>query len=174
VLPARLPSLALSEVRRQNGSGVWISVNQVAQVLLGGTDLVVIGKLLGPEAVVPYACTGKLLTMLANQPSMFMQMALPALSELRTAAPREHLFNISRSMAQVMLFLSGAIVTIVLAINGGFVAWWVGESRFGGMGLTALLLAGMLLRHVNVTAVYSLFCLDTNDGWRSHRSQMDS
>jgi O-antigen/teichoic acid export membrane protein len=158
VLPPRLPSLALSEVRRQIGSGVWISVNQVAQVLLGGTDLVVIGKLLGPEAVVPYACTGKLLTMLANQPSMFMQMALPALSELRTAAPREHLFNISRSMAQVMLFLSGAIVAIVLAINGGFVAWWVGESRFAGVELTALLLASMLMRHLNATLLYTLFC----------------
>ena len=158
VLPLRLPSLGVSQVRRQIGSGAWISVNQVAQVLLGGTDLVVIGKLLGPEAVVAYACTGKLLTMLANQPQMFMQMALPALSELRTAAPREHLFNVSRSMAQVMLLLSGAIVTVVLAINEPFVAWWVGESRFAGMGLTALLLGSMLLRHVNSTLLYTLFC----------------
>ena len=39
--------------KRQLGNGAWISVNQIAQVLLGGTDLVVIGKLLGPEAVVP-------------------------------------------------------------------------------------------------------------------------
>lgn len=158
VLPLRLPSLGASQVGQQIGSGAWISVNQVAQVLLGGTDLVVIGKLLGPEAVVPYACTGKLLTMLANQPQMFMQMALPALSELRTAAPREHLFNVSRSMAQVMLLLSGAIVTVVLAINGPFVSWWVGESRFAGVGLTALLLGSMLLRHVNSTLLYTLFC----------------
>jgi O-antigen/teichoic acid export membrane protein len=119
---------------------------------------VVVGKLLGPEAVVPYACTGKLLTMLANQPQMFMQMALPALSEMRTAASRERLFDVSRSMAQVMLLLSGAIVAVVLAVNASFVSWWVGASRFGGMGLTALLLAAMLVRHVNLTLIYTLFC----------------
>jgi O-antigen/teichoic acid export membrane protein len=158
MLPERWPSLGLSEARSQLGSGVWISVNQVAQVLLSGTDLVVIGKVLGPEAVVPYACTGKLLTMLANQPQMFMQMALPALSELRTAAPRGHLFDVSRSMAQVMLLLSGTIVVVVLAVNAGFVAWWVGESRFAGSPLTALLLAAMLMRHVNSTLLYTLFC----------------
>ena len=157
-LPARWPSLALEAVKRQLGSGAWISVNQIAQVLLAGTDLVVVGKLLGPEAVVPYACTGKLLTLLANQPQMFMQMALPALSELRTAAARERLFDVSRSMAQVMLLLSGAIVCVVLAVNGPFVGWWVGEARYAGLGLTALLLLAMIVRHLNLTLVYTLFC----------------
>jgi O-antigen/teichoic acid export membrane protein len=158
VLPATLPSLSLSTAWLQLSRGAWISVNQVAQVLLVGTDLVVVGKLLGPEAVVPFACTGRLANMLANQPQMFMQMALPALSSLRTSAPRERLFDVSKSMAQVMLLLSGAIVAVVLAVNGPFVTWWVGESRFGGVGLTALLLAGMLARHINVTAIYTLFC----------------
>lgn len=158
VMPSHLPALTFDAARRQLSRGAWISVNQIAQVLLVGTDIVVIGKLMGPAAVVPYACTGRLAMMLANQPQMFMQMALPALSELRTAAPRERLFEVSRSMAQVMLLLSGAIAAVVLAVNAPFVAWWVGEDRFGGMGLTALLLAGMLVRHVNVTAVYTLFC----------------
>lgn len=158
VLPIRLPSLSFSVAKQHIRGGGWISINQIAQVLLGGTDLVVIGKLLGPEAVVPYVCTGKLLMLLASQPQMFMQTALPALSELRTAAPRERLFDVSRSMAQVMLLLSGGIVAVVLAVNGPFVAWWVGESRFGGTGLTAMLLASMLARHVNLTLVYTLFC----------------
>jgi len=158
VFPSTLPSLSLSTAWRQISRGAWISVNQVAQVLLVGTDLVVVGKLLGPEAVVPFACTGRLASMLANQPQMFMQMALPALSSLRASASRERLFDVSKSMAQVMLLLSGAIVAVVLAVNGPFVTWWVGAGRFGGLGLTALLLAGMLARHINVTAVYTLFC----------------
>lgn len=158
VMPARLPAVPLSMMRERFGQGAWISVNQVAQVLLGGTDLVVIGRILGPEAVVPYAVTGKLLLMLANQPQLFMQTALPALSDLRTSAPRQRLFDVSRSMTQAMLLGSGAIVVVVLAINEPFVTWWVGESRFAGVGLTGLLLTGMLVRHLNVTAVYSLFC----------------
>ena len=56
----------------------------------------VIGALLGPAAVVPYACTAKLVTLLGNQPQLFMQMAVPALSELR-AVSRERLFQVSTS-----------------------------------------------------------------------------
>jgi len=158
VMPAKLPSLSLAVARSQLSRGAWISVSQVAQVLLVGTDIMVIGKLMGPAAVVPYACTGRLVNMLANQPQMFMQMALPALSELRATAPRQRLFEVSKSMAQVMLLFSGWIVVLVLAVNRPFVAWWVGESRFGGLGLTAVLLVTMALRHLNATATYTLFC----------------
>ncbi|HEY9466641.1 MAG TPA: oligosaccharide flippase family protein [Vicinamibacterales bacterium] len=158
VVPDTIPSLGARTVVRHLKRSGWISVSQLAQVLLAGTDLVVVGELLGPEAVVPYACTAKLPMLLANQPQMFMQMALPALSELRTTASREHLFNVARSMAQVMLLLSGGIVTVVLAVNGSFVAWWVGETRFAGQGLTALILFTMLVRHANATLNYTLFC----------------
>jgi O-antigen/teichoic acid export membrane protein len=158
VVPDTIPSLGVRTVARHFRRSGWISVSQLAQVLLAGTDLVVIGTLLGPEAVVPYACTAKLPTLLANQPQMFMQMALPALSELRTTTSREHLFNVARSMAQVMLLLSGGIVTVVLAVNGSFVSWWVGETGFGGLGLTALILLTMLARHANATLNYTLFC----------------
>jgi len=158
LLPASLPSLTLDALRHQVGRGVWISVGQIAQVMLSGTDLVVIGKLLGPEAVVPYACTGKLMALLANQPQMFMQLALPALSELRTSAPRDRLFEVSRSMTQMMMLASGAIVAVVLATNEAFVTWWVGTGQFAGVGLTVVLLVSMLLRHLNTTSVYALFC----------------
>jgi O-antigen/teichoic acid export membrane protein len=158
VVPARLPLLTLKAVWTQIGRGAWISVSQFAQVLLSGTDLVIVGKLLGPEAVVPYACTGRLVTMLANQPQMFMQLALPALSELRTSASRQRLFEVSHGMTQTMLLASGAIVVVVLATNEAFVTWWVGQGQYGGVALTVLLLVGMLIRHLNTTAIYALFC----------------
>ena len=61
-------------------------------------------------------------------------------------------------MTQVMLLVSGAIVAVVLAVNDPFVSWWVGESRFGGIGAHGAAAAGMLVRHFNVTIVYTLFC----------------
>jgi O-antigen/teichoic acid export membrane protein len=147
----------MSSARSLLGRGSWISVSQIAQVLLNGTELFVIGKLMGPAAVVPYACTAKLVTLLGNQPQLFMQMAVPALSELR-AVSRERLFQVSTSMSQAMLIGSGAIACLVLTINRPFVTWWVGSDRFLGMGLTVLLLISMMLRHWNLAVGYTLFC----------------
>jgi O-antigen/teichoic acid export membrane protein len=148
----------MSEMKSRIGRSGWISVAQVGQVLLAGTDLIVVGKLLGPEAAVVYACTGKLPTLLGNQAQMFMQMALPALSELRAGAPREQMFNVSSSLTQALLLFSGAIAVTVLAVNQPFVSWWVGPHQSGGVVLTSAMLVAMLLRHVNLTLVYTLFC----------------
>jgi len=157
-LSVHLPSLSLRGVLGHFSRGVWISVSQIAQVLVNGTDLLVIAAVLGPTAVVPYACTGKLITLLANQAQLFMQMALPALSELRVSVPRSRMFEVTTSMSQFLLISSGAIACVVLTVNGAFVSWWVEPARYAGSGLTTLLVVGMLLRHWNVTAVYSLFC----------------
>jgi hypothetical protein len=158
VLPRRVARLSWSETRRSLGRGSWISVAQIAQVLLSGTDLDGGRALLGPEAIVPYACTGKLLSMLANQPQLFMQMALPALSELRGSAARARLFEVSRSMTQVMLLCqrrhrragAGGQRSVRVLVGR--------ESRGSGPGAHGAALAGMLVRHVNVTIVYTLFC----------------
>lgn len=141
------------------GRGLWISVSQVSQLLLNGTDVILVGAMLGPPAVVVYSCTGKLLSLLGNQPQLFMQMAAPALSELRAEASRERLFQLATAMSQAMLLGTGAIVCVVLAVNEGFVAWWVGPARFGGPALTALMLLALVLRHWNDALSYTLFCL---------------
>ena len=157
-LPQTLPALSMATAQQQLGRGVWISVSQIAQVMLNGTDLLVIGAVLGPSAVVPYVCTGKLVTILTNQPQLFMQAAIPALSELRTSAPREHVIRVSTSLTQLLLLCSGAMVCVVLAVNDAFVSWWVGPANYAGGGLTALLLLVMLVRHWNASMGYSLFC----------------
>ena len=156
-LPRRLARLPWESARVKLASGFWVSVNQVAIVLLVGTDLLVVGKLLGPEWVVPYACTAKLVQVLANQPQMLMQLAMPALSELRARGERERLARACAALGQAMLLVSGAVVCVVLAVNRGFVSWWVGAGQYGGALLTALVLLTMLLRHLNLTVGYFLF-----------------
>ena len=135
-----------------------MSVSQIAQVLLNGTDVMIVGALLGPAAVVPYACTGKLVSVLANQPQAILQSAAPALSELRTTNDRGRLFQVSSALAQATLAVSGLVACVVLAVNAGFVRWWVGPEQFGGLALTLLLLAAMIIRHFNTTNIYALFC----------------
>ena len=133
------PRLVASSGRRASTStrSIWVSVSQIAQVLLNGTDVMIVGALLGPAAVVPYACTGKLVSVLANQPQAILQSAAPALSELRTTSDRGRLFQVSSALAQATLAVSGLVACVVLAVNAGFVRWWVGPEQFGGLGADA-------------------------------------
>lgn len=147
-----------TSVREYVTRSAWISVSQVSQVLLNGTDVMVVAALLGPAAVVSYACTGKLVSVLANQPQAILQSAAPALSELRTAGDRARLFTVSAALTQATLAVSGLVACVVLAVNAGFVTGWVGPDQYGGMSLTLLLLAAMMIRHFNTTNVYALFC----------------
>ncbi len=158
VLPHTLPGFNWSSARRRLKQSSWVSISQITQVLLNGTDLLIIGKLLGPLAVVPYACTGKLIGVLAHQPQLLMQLAGPALSELRTGAGRHHLFRVCTALSQAMLIISGAVFCVVLSVNQGFVGWWVGTNQYGGGMLTLLLLSNMMLRHWNTTIGYTIFC----------------
>ena len=60
------------------------------------------------------------------------------------------------ALTLAMLTASGLIVCLTLALNQGFVSWWVGESQFGGGTLTALLALQLVVRHWNVTLIYGL------------------
>ena len=157
VLPGNLPELHGSVARARLVSGFWVSLNQIAQVLLNGTEILIIGKLFGPAAVVPYVCTGKLVSVLATQPQMFMASASPALSQMRTGESRERLAEVCIALGQATLLLSGAGVCVVVMINQGFIERWVGPDQYGGFWLTALLLLSMLIRHWNLTLGYTIF-----------------
>jgi O-antigen/teichoic acid export membrane protein len=158
ILPSHLPPVTRELMSGWLQSGVWVSVAQVAQMLLAGTDIFIIGHVLGPAAIVPYAMTGKLVSVLANQPQMVMQAAQPALSEIK-ATDGEHarLARMTSSLGQLMLLISGGVFAVVLAVNEGFIHWWVGSAQFAGRAVTFGLLLTMLLRHWNTTAVYTMF-----------------
>jgi O-antigen/teichoic acid export membrane protein len=158
VLPNKAAHIPRSQLSSYLGRGFWMSVGQIAQVLLDGSDLLVIGKTLGSTSVVPYSCSGKLITVLANQPTMLMHAASPGLSAIKSSGDRERAFRVAVNLTQGMLILSGAVVCVVLSVNRGFVGWWVGSQLFAGMAVTVVLAVAMLLRHWNITAVYSIFC----------------
>jgi len=157
VLPRSLPEMPWSIARTRLTQGGWVSLSQIAQVLLNGTDILIIGKLFGPAAVVPFVITGKLIGVLSNQPQILMASAGPALSQMRIAESRERLSEVCIALSQAMLLVSGAVVCVVLAVNKGFVGRWVGAGQYGGAWLTALILLSMLLRHWNLTIASALF-----------------
>ena len=145
-------------VRPYFNHSMWVSVSQIAQVLVNGSDVLLVGRLLGAAAVVPYSCTGKLITVFANHPQLLMHAAQPALTELRASGTRDHLARVSMMLSQAMLIMSGALVVVIIPVNQFFVHWWVGTAQYGGTTLTVAFALMMLLRHWNVAVVYTLFC----------------
>lgn len=145
------------EAREVYARSIWLNVAQIGHIFLNGSDVLVVGALLGAEAVVPYACTTKLVAVLSNHPQLLMQTAAPALSELRAAGHRDRLVEICAALARAMLVLSGGVACLVLATNEVFVSWWVGRSLFAGWDVTAAVVAVMLVRHFNDTSVHALY-----------------
>lgn len=138
---------------------VWMSVSQISNVLLHGTDLLIIGRLIGPEAVVPYSLTAKLMTVLQHQPHVLMHAALPGISELRARGDRAALLRVVMGLMLGMLLVSGGVAVGIMAVNRSFVAWWVGAHQYGGDRLTAVLLLLMLARHVGLVMAQANFGL---------------
>jgi O-antigen/teichoic acid export membrane protein len=158
-LPNRLPSTQWQQVRKQLTAGFWVSVAQMAQVMVNATDMLIVGRILGPSAVVPYACTGRLIMVLGNQPQMLMQAAAPGLCEMTTGASRDRLLSALTSLTQLITMASGVIVAVVLSVNSGFVDWWVGSNLYGGGALNVLLLASMFFRSFNTSYAHAVLFL---------------
>jgi O-antigen/teichoic acid export membrane protein len=147
VVPRRIPSLAWNAAKAHLGKGFWVSVAQVAQLLIANTDMLVIGRLLGPAAVVPYSCTGKLAGVVGNQVNILMSNAGPGLCELRAAESRHRIFTALSALSQGVLTFSGLIFCVVLLVNHWFVNWWVTAHQYGGFVLTLLFLVALVIRH---------------------------
>jgi O-antigen/teichoic acid export membrane protein len=152
-----LPSLPASEAADRLRKGFWIILSQLAAILLNGSDMIVIAYMLGPASVVPYAITGKLIALLANLPQHITVSAQPALSELRSSPERKRLAEICLALTQAVLLASGFIGAIVIAVDRGFVAWWVGAQLFAGGKVVLLFAASMVLNHWWVTTTSAIF-----------------
>jgi O-antigen/teichoic acid export membrane protein len=137
--------------------GLWASVSQIAQPLLSGSDILIIGKVIGAAAVVPYSCTGKLVSVLSNQPQMILEMALPGLSEIRAGKSKKDILRVATALTQASLMISGAVVYLVVLTNRDFVKWWVGPRQFSGYAVSLLIAFCMMLRNWNNTTVYTMF-----------------
>jgi O-antigen/teichoic acid export membrane protein len=125
----------------------WTSTRQVVQILLNGVDLILLGWLIGPAAVVLYACTVKLIQVVNAQPYMIAVAALPAISELAAGGDRERLWRAARAVGQGIVILSGGLVIVVIAVNAAFVKFWVGPEQYAGPLVTLLAVLVMVCRH---------------------------
>jgi O-antigen/teichoic acid export membrane protein len=137
--------------------GLWVSLGQASNALVGGTDILIIARVFGPATVVIYSCTGKLVQVLQQQPQILASTALPGLSQMKTSEGRRRIQRATTCLTQAMIFVAGGIVCVVLPLNRQFIDHWIGSRYFGGIALTALFLANFLVRLIDYTLAIALF-----------------
>lgn len=148
-----------SALRRYIAMSSWTSLRMVAQLLLNGTELIVLVWLLGPAAVVVYTCTTKLVSIANSQPSMVVNAALPAVSELRALGDQDRLWQACRALGVGLMLFSGALAIAVVAMNPAFVPLWVGAEQYAGPSVTLLAVLAMVARHWTFTLLHTAFAL---------------
>lgn len=156
-IPDRLPPISLGGVRIAVGNSIWVSLSQVSVALSAGSDILVIGFVLSPEAAVPYAVTSKLMMVLSVLTTTVTQQAMPGLSQVRAAESPERIAGITRALVLVVLTVTGATGALVMAVNGGFVTWWLGAEQYAGPTLTALVVMATIVKHFSTSLIYAAF-----------------
>lgn len=137
--------------------GLWTGVRQLAQTLVYATDLIVVGWVLGPAAVVVYACTTKLVSFVNNQPYLIASVAVPAMAELRAGGDAGRSWRATWALGVVILLVSGGVAVGVVGVNAAFVGLWVGPDRYAGPAVTLLAVAAMTARHWVFTWLQAAF-----------------
>lgn len=146
MLPRSLPRLPWTKIKQRLVQGIWPSINQLANLLVNSTDVLLLALLLGPAVAVPYTCTLKVVQLMSFFPVLLMQCSGPALVDVKIRDGKERLREVLHTLSLTMLTATGFLVCLSLAISKGFVSWWVGKQYFLGHEVTILALTNFFLR----------------------------
>lgn len=127
-----------------NGFGTWLG--DLGWQLQAASNGIVIAYMGHPEWVPVYACTAKLGAMCTQLTWVLPDSGHIGLAQLhgeRTSTLRVR--DVVLMMQRLHLLMAGAVACGLLAFNPAFVTRWVGAPLFGGLGLNALLAAGVIL-----------------------------
>jgi O-antigen/teichoic acid export membrane protein len=102
------------------------------------SDLMLIGVLIGPGAVVVFSVTQRLLLVADTQILALGTAVWPALAELYHRGEHERFHARLVQLTRWVGILTGAFLVPITAATPAFVTLWVGEERYGGHLLTVV------------------------------------
>jgi O-antigen/teichoic acid export membrane protein len=136
------PSLSGLRWLARTSIGAWLGA--FGWRLLSMSNGLVLTATGSPELVPLYSCTARLSVTLVQMGWIVPDSGLIGLAQLHGERRPERLQEVVRAMVRLHLIIAGAAMTVVLAFNPAFVAWWVSEALFGGHWLNGLLAAGIV------------------------------
>jgi O-antigen/teichoic acid export membrane protein len=140
----RLPGWPAMRSMMAQGLGSWTA--GLGWRMVAASDSIVILSVMGPAAAVVYAMTFKLGAVAMQMSWQLPDAGLVGLAQLKGEGRPDRVREVTLSMLRLVLITSGGVACAILAFNPAFVTLWVGEARFGGMALNALL-AGVVIAH---------------------------
>jgi O-antigen/teichoic acid export membrane protein len=117
----------------------WLVLSALSGLLLNSSDLLLVGRILGPSVAAIYATTGAVLRLTTDPVSQLLSSGNAGISEL---CGRSEWVRISKLRSEMHVFAIGIMTVIgtgVIALNHSFMRLWVGTSFYAG-DLTNLLL----------------------------------
>ncbi len=142
-----LPSRADLGRLLTNGVGVWFGA--LGWHVMTASNAVVITFIGRPELVPIYICTAKLAAMSTQLAWVLPDSGLVGLAQFfGERHSRARIRAVVLMMLRLHMLLAGGAACLILAVNPAFVRAWVGPAFFGGLELSALLSAGVVLSSV--------------------------
>jgi O-antigen/teichoic acid export membrane protein len=129
------------------GLGSW-SAGMGWKMVAASSGIVLLATA-GPEVAVAFALTAKLGDVGMHLSWQVPDAGLVPLAQLRGEGRAEREREVVVALLRLVLLGGGLVAAGVLAIYPSFVALWVGPARFGGLGLNALLAAGVVAHSLN-------------------------
>lgn len=120
----------------------WLVVGDLAGLLLLGTELLVVGTVVGPEAAAVYGTTQFIVRTVGPLVVEVLASGGPGVAQLAGRGDRDALRRIREETMALAGAASAALGAGVLVANSGFVTLWAGDGLYGGHLLDALLVAG--------------------------------
>lgn len=146
-----MPWLAMRRPRKGElgafaGLSAWMMAAGLGTRLIEGSDLLIVGYLLGPEAAGVFAATAAAM-LFAERPVAQMVSAVgPGIADLTGRTDWDRLLQVRRQVHVLTFWFVGNIGTLVLALNKSFVTLWVGWPLYGGAAATLFIVIAVLLR----------------------------
>jgi O-antigen/teichoic acid export membrane protein len=130
----------------------WLFISALSSLLLVGSDLLIIGLILGPSAVAIYATTGAVLRLTMGPVAQLLGSGSSGIAGLCGQGDWTRVAKVRTEMHVVGIGVMSIIGAGVLALNEPFLQLWVGEGFYAG-NITNFLL-------VMISLVMILFRID--------------
>jgi O-antigen/teichoic acid export membrane protein len=96
------------------------------------TDLIVVGLILNPAAVMTFSITQRLISVVGRYATNLGGQSWPGLSEILATKGRESFQDRLLELVRLMVGFGTIVVAILAAYNRQFVSLWVGHKYYGG------------------------------------------